>query len=330
MKSRTLSVLLFAAGLLCAQQGARLLIVTHDNYYPLVQELADWKIQRGMLTRVAPLSEIGATPAQIRTYVQNAWNTWDPRPEFLLIVGYGGQVPAYYSGGIYTDNYYADMTGDYKAELKYGRLPCKTVRQCSVMVAKTLDTMNVIRTWGDSLWFRRGLTIGREDYDDDDTIYWNNAHVAMNYMRQNGFAGFDTLSRDQGHTATDIQNSVSVGKSFVVYRGVATVNWCMPFAVNPGAMTNGYRPPVVLSTTCMTVTLAPNESMVGDGWLRAVHRGLAAWRGGVLRQHPCRGQRGCAAWRGLSRVHARLFRGFGRDAGRGRACGQASTRQRIP
>ena len=39
--------------------------------------------------------------------------TWNPRPEFLLLVGYGGQVPAYrYTSGIFTDNYYADMTGE--------------------------------------------------------------------------------------------------------------------------------------------------------------------------------------------------------------------------
>ena len=266
---RTVQGLLLFVVLCFAQNGARLLVIAYDQYVPQLQDFADWKTKRGMLTRVVPLSEVGSNATQIRSYVQNAYSTWNPQPEFLLLVGYGGQVPSYrYDSGIYTDNYYADMTGEYQAELKYGRFPCKTVRQCSVMVAKT---MGYERTplLSDTLWFRTGLTVVREDHDQDDSIYWENAHRAMTYMRQNGFAGFDTFSSSQGHDADDVQNSVSSGKSFVMYRGVGTVNWYSPFAVNPGATSNGYKLPVVLSGTCMTVTLAPNESMVGDGWLRA-------------------------------------------------------------
>jgi hypothetical protein len=223
-----------------------------------------------------------------------------------LLVGYGGQVPShYYNGGIYTDNYYADMTGDYKAELKYGRFPCKTVQQCSLMVEKA---MGYERTpfLDDTLWFRTGLTVVREDYDSDDTIYWDNAHLAMNYMNENGFAGFDTLSLAQGDSAKHVQSSVSNGKSFVMYRGVGTVNWWYPFWVDPGAMTNGSMLPVVLSGTCETVTLAPNESMVGDAWLRAgtvaVPKGAVAFFGNTHAASHVAGQRG-AVCRGFMRAY---------------------------
>ncbi len=268
MRKGLIGLLLFA-GILCAQQGARLLVIAYDDYCSQLQDFADWKTKRGMLTQVVPLSSVGSSADEVRSYVINAYNTWNPRPEFLLLVGYGGQVPShYYYSGIYTDNYFADMTGSYQAELKYGRFPCKTVQQCSVMVAKTLSYERT-PFLDDTLWFRTGLTVVREDYDADDSIYWSNAHQAMTYMSQNGFAGFDSLSRAKGHTATDVQNSVTSGKSFVMYRGSATVNWYPPFGVDPGATYNGYRLPVVLSGTCMTVTLAPNESMVGDAWLRA-------------------------------------------------------------
>ena len=125
-----------------------------------------------------------------------------------------------------------------QAELKYGRFPCKTLSQCSLMVAKS---MNYERApfLGDTLWFRTGLTVVREDNDLDDTIYWGNAHLAMTYMRQNGFAGFDTLSSNRGNTEADVQNSVTSGKSFVMYRGIGTVNWWTPFQVDPGATANG-------------------------------------------------------------------------------------------
>jgi hypothetical protein len=218
---------------------------------------------------VIPLSATGSTPVEIKGYVQNAYATWNPRPEFLLLVGWAGQVPAYnYHSGIYTDNYYADMTGDIHAELKYGRFPCRNARQCSVMVAKSLNYERFPYTT-DTSWFKSGLTVVREDNDPDDTIYWDNAHIAIQDMRQSGFSRIDSLSRLRGHTASDVVNSVNAGKSFLMYRGVGTVNWYTPFAVDPGQTGNGYRLPVVLSATCMTVTLAPNESMIGDGWLRA-------------------------------------------------------------
>ena len=125
-------------------------------------------------------------------------------------------------------------------------------------------------------------------------------------MRQNGFAGFDTLSLNQGSTAADVQNSVSSGKSFVMYRGVGTVNWWTPFWVDPGVMVNGYRLPVVLSGTCMTVTLAPNESMVGDGWLRAgtvaAPQGAVAFFGNTHAASHVAGQRG-AVCRGFMRAY---------------------------
>jgi hypothetical protein len=303
---RSVLGLLFLVGLLCAQQGARLLVIAYDDYCPQLQDFADWKTKRGMLTKVVPLSEVGTTADEIRAYIQNAYNTWNPQPEFLLLVGYGSQVPShYYAHGIYTDNYYADMSGNYKAELKYGRFPCRTVSQCSTMVAKT---MGYERTpfLGDTLWFREGLTVVREDYDSDDTIYWDNAHLAMRYMDANGFAGYDSLSLAQGDSYTNVESSVTLGKSFVMYRGIGTVNWWYPFWVDPGAISNGYMLPVVLSGTCMTVTLAPNESMVGDAWLRggtvASPQGAVAFFGNTHAASSVAAQRG-AVCRGFMRAY---------------------------
>ncbi len=303
---RTVPGLLLLFVLSFAQQGARLLVISYDPYCSQLQDFADWKTKQGMLTRVVPLSSIGSTPDEIKAYVQDAYSTWNPRPEFLLLVGYGGQVPShYYAGGIYTDNYYADVLGDYHAELKYGRFPCTTAQQCSTMVAKT---MKYERTpfMDDTLWFRTGTTVVREDNDPDDTIYWDNAHLAMTYMRQNGFAGYDTLSSNQGHTETDVQDSVSKGRSFVMYRGIGTVNWWTPFWIDPGVMHNKYKLPVVLSGTCMTVTLASNESMVGDAWLRAgtpaIPQGAVAFFGNTHAASHVAGLRG-AVCRGFMRAY---------------------------
>ncbi len=63
--------LIFTAGMFFGlifgqQNGARYLIVTHDNYYNDILPLAQWKHKKGYYTKVVKLSETGSTSAQIR------------------------------------------------------------------------------------------------------------------------------------------------------------------------------------------------------------------------------------------------------------------------
>ena len=270
---KKISIFLFILFALCfAQEGARYLIITHDNFYSAIQPLAEWKNKKGMKTKIARLSETGSTNNQIRNYIINAYNTWNPRPEFILLVGSADYLPSFFRN-VYpysydTDNEYANMTGDYVAELRYGRFPAKTLAQCSVMVAKTL---NYERTpfLGDTLWFKSGTVIVNQDNDPDDTIYWNNAKFAASQMIANGYTKIDTLSDLYLHSATNVVNAVTQGRTFVLYRGSGVGNWYTPFAVNPALTNNGNKLPVICSFTCATMTLAPLESMVGDAWIKA-------------------------------------------------------------
>jgi hypothetical protein len=262
--------LLFIFTILSAQEGARYLIITHDNFYNIVQELAQWKHQKGMKCKVVRLSEIGSTPDSIRNYVIYAYNNWNPRPEYLLLVGSPNLLPSYYNSSlrIYTDNYYGNVTGDYRAEICYGRLPCKTAQQCSVMVKKIL-TYEKTPTVADSLWMVKGVGIVNEDGSSDDTIYWNNVRFACQLMGEANFLQVDTFSRLRGDSASDVISAVNDGRGIVLYRGNATNNWYTPFNVNVQLTNNGTRLPIIASITCQTLTLSPTESMVGEAWLKA-------------------------------------------------------------
>ncbi len=265
---KKLFILLILFGVCLAQEGARYLIITHDNFYSAIQPLAEWKNQKGMKAKVVRLSEIGSSNTQIRNYILNAYNTWNPRPEFILLVGSAEYLPSYNRGYYTTDNEYANMVGDYQAELGYGRFPAKTPAQCSVMVAKTLNyERNPLLT--DTLWYRAGTVIVNQDNDPDDTIYWNNVRFAASQMIAKGYTRIDTFCDAYGHSASNVVSAVSSGRTFVLYRGSATNNWYTPFAVNPNSTTNGSKLPVICSFTCATMTLAPGESMVGDAWIKS-------------------------------------------------------------
>ncbi|MEO0116420.1 MAG: C25 family cysteine peptidase [candidate division WOR-3 bacterium] len=271
MRKRFPVLLLFlsAWGGLFAQEGARYLIITHDTFYNALQDLAQWKNQKGMKCKVIRLSEIGSNPDSIRNFVIYAYNNYNPRPEYLLLVGAPSLLPSYYNSTlrIYTDNYYANVSGDYRAELCYGRLPAKTASQCSVMVKKILF-YEKIPTLADSFWLVKGVGIVNEDGSSDDTIYWNNVRFACQLMGSAGFVQVDTFSRLRGDSAGDVINAVNQGRGIVLYRGNATNNWYTPFNVNVQLTNNVNMLPIIASITCQTLTLSPNESMVGEAWLK--------------------------------------------------------------
>jgi hypothetical protein len=263
---------IFLASLGIAQEGARYLIITHDNFYSAIQPLAEWKNLKGMKSKVVRLSEIGSTNTEIRNYILNAYNTWNPRPEFILLVGSVEYLPSFFRNIPYwsydTDNEYANMTGDYLAELCYGRFPAKTPAQCNLMVAKTLSYERT-PLLTDTLWYRASTVIVNEDGSTDDTVYWNNVKNAASLMIRQGYNKIDTFCNAYGHSAVNVQNAVTNGRGIVLYRGEATNNWYTPFWVDPQQTNNGSKLPIICSFTCATMTLAVGESMVGDAWVKA-------------------------------------------------------------
>jgi hypothetical protein len=266
--------IMVAATSLTAQTGARYLIITHDNFYNAIQPLAQWKQKKGMASRVVRTSETGTASLQIQSYIRNAYNTWNPRPEFVLLVGGGAYLQAFQMGmgheRIATDNPYGNMAGDYRAELPYGRFPCNSVRQCSVMVAKTLAYERT-PDLADTLWYRRGTTIVNDSADDDGYTYWQDARSTAQLAAAAGYSAIDSLASLRHHNAWNVTQSVNSGTSFVLYRGVGVDYWRTPFDVRPyfSQMINGDRLPIICSFTCQTISLDQyNDSMTGNTWVK--------------------------------------------------------------
>jgi len=253
------------SGAAFAQSGCRYLIISADQFTSLAQQLAVWKTQKGMLARVVPISEIGANSTSIRNYVRDAYNTWNPRPEYVLIVGSPSFVPAYQNG---YDTYYGDMSGDYEMEISVGRLPAWNLRECSTLVSKTLNYERPPDR-SDTLWMLKGTTTISED-NPPDPYYQADSRIARTYWQQSGFVKAESLCSLYGNTSADVTAAANDGRVFITYRGVAGGTWWVPFhQIDPYSWTNGTRLPVVVGATCETMTLAPGEEMYADKFVRA-------------------------------------------------------------
>ncbi|MCX6844626.1 MAG: C25 family cysteine peptidase [candidate division WOR-3 bacterium] len=255
-----------------AENGARYLVICPDAMRAAIDPLARWRQATGISTKVVPLSLIGNDTTAIRSYISVAYASWPVKPDYVLLVGDGATLPARlykWHGYVYcsSDNIYADMGGDYEAELAVGRFPASTPAELEVMVAKTLK-YEKDPDLTDSLWMRKLTTVVREGGSSDDTIYWGNIRNAARKAHDAGFVNCDSLSYERGHTSADVMNSLNRGTGLVLYRGTAGGNWPDPFdQVSPDAITATNKLPIVCSITCQTMSLSPYEEMLGEQWL---------------------------------------------------------------
>jgi hypothetical protein len=256
--------LLCVSGILA--DGAKYLIIAPDSFVQAIQPLADWKTKKGVKAMVVPLSVTGNTALQIKNYILNGYNNWEIRPEYILLAGLGTVVP--YSGSSNSDDYFADMTGNYQIELSIGRFPCATINQCQSIVAKTLSYERT-PFMDDTTWYLKGTTIVREDgFPPNDSIWWRNVRYIHNFWRNYNYIQIDSLSRLRGNNSTDIMNSINNGRSFVAYQGTGITNWWSPFQFEPYNTNNDYKLPVVISSSDASLSLQGNDYL-GDRFLNA-------------------------------------------------------------
>jgi len=149
---------------LSTTNAADYLIIVYDSFADEILPLANWKNRMGYRTRVVNMSTVGTTYTDVMNYIQNAYDTWNPAPSFVLLVGDYNQVPSHNAGITHpyhgtsnwpTDHIYACTAGgDYFADLEIGRLSVGNETECTTVVDKILEydrTPNTGTWWDDAL-----------------------------------------------------------------------------------------------------------------------------------------------------------------------------------
>jgi hypothetical protein len=130
--------------------GCDFLIITAPDFLSQADTLADWKIRRGIDTWVRTTAQTGSTAPAIKSYIQNAYDTWSPAPSFVLFLGDAEFIPTNYetihpqqppSGSkIATDLYYATVDGsDYFPDISTGRISVDTAGEALYIISKVTN-----------------------------------------------------------------------------------------------------------------------------------------------------------------------------------------------
>ena len=258
------------------------LILAQDQFVDTLQAVADWKHKKGYTVYIAPTSEIdpnGDNPTQyeVLNYIQDAYDTWEVPPEYVMIVGdedntsYTGITDYPYSSYA-SDHPYSMVDGnDYLPDIFVSRLSVDNMSQLRVAVSKIL-TYESQPFMDDPNYWLRGLSVAGNIYATTPrlTVLW-----ARKQLLENGFIRVDTSFAWNSYDPGPAQSleAMNRGVSIVSYRGWAGPSgWYEPNFNNTHLNQVQYNNKigVMASIVCGTGNFGSSYSdpCFGETWIR--------------------------------------------------------------
>lgn len=261
--------------------AADFLIIAGDDFVDtMMDSFISAKMEQGFLTAIVA----GGTWSQveIKSYVQNAYDTWTIPPSFVLFVGDSEDLTPYNTNGMSGDNRYACVDGsDYMADIYNGRFVTGTDNYPAVE-AKILkwefDPLMDSSFWNNGLcagmlqanggtvagrWFLFTCETVRDTYQD---IYGKT--FAREYVKDTSqpppyYYRNDLPSAGQevpsdivwDGNAAGILESINDGVFLVQHRDHGGVSgWADPafYISDLAGLANGEKTPMIMSINCLT------------------------------------------------------------------------------
>jgi len=222
--------------------------------------LVEWRRRKGYPVRLATTAETGSTKEQIKAYIQNAYDTWESPPEFVVLAGDGAgawsvptwneTVSSYHGEG---DHPYVLLDGeDILADAHVGRLSFSQLSELETIVAKVIGYESQ-PALDDPEWFTRACLTGdpyASGYSTVQVMQWIKTR-----LRELSYTQIDTVFDNP--FVSQITTSLNRGASIFAYRGIYGMSgwsvgntlslantWELPFCViitcDTGSFQNGY------------------------------------------------------------------------------------------
>ncbi len=266
--------------------GCDFLIITHPDFQAAAESLACWKNLSGIPTWVRNTTQTGSDTGSIRAYLQNAYDTWNPPPSFLLLIGDAEFVPLFYRSyhpydwlKTGTDLYYSTLDGsDIFPDVFPGRISVDNASQAGTVISKILDyersPIEIPETFYDDA-LAAGFFQDRDFDDYADRFFLQTSEALRNFLiSQQGKSVERCYTKTPGSEpccyyfgeplpfglvwtgdAAQINSAIEDGVFLVTHRDHGGVSgWGDPAydTSDVNSLANGNRLPVVLSINCET------------------------------------------------------------------------------
>jgi len=265
--------------------GGEYLFIAPSSVESILQPLLRWKEKLGFQTKLVFIDDIGTTANDIKDYLQNAYDTWENPPEFVVLVGDVSGfivIPAFYVEGSYppgswdvSDHNYTLLDGDdYFSDIFIGRFSVQSNMELMTIVSKIINYEQ--NPFMDIPWQKRALMVGfvanYNGYSQRETLM-----EIRNKLLDFEYTVVDTFISPWQQGNTLLANMISEGESFVCYRGTGSPSsWGSAtgtmFTIDDiDLLNNGFMLPLVTSITCGGGNFASEQytTCFGEKWLVA-------------------------------------------------------------
>ncbi len=230
---------------------------------PVQQNLFNWRKEQGWTVYTASTTLTGTTTTSIKSYIQDAYDTWENPPTYVTLIGDGSgsfSLPVYQLSSSYTpggDHWYTLLEGNDELEdIFIGRISIDDIIDLSTIVTKTLkyEKASVIP---DSTYYTRALLVGDTTPSGQSTIITNL------YVKEIMKAYNDdyTFIEHYGNSPapSQVSSGMNAGVGFWNYRGwIGMDGWGTGDAAS---LTNVNKLTVCVILTCSTGTFYSGESV---------------------------------------------------------------------
>ena len=291
-----------------AHNGADHIIITHNDFIPDVQPLADFRSQQGLRTKVVDVQNIYdefnhgiLNPNAIREFLKYAYSNWQqPAPTYVLLVGdthidiknkpnfvptIRVQIPGF--GSSASDHQFVTFRGeDNFPDMLIGRMPANNRIDARIFVERTIhhETTSPVGPWHKRLLMLAG----------SDSIFHTqiNRLISRNqldsrYETERIYAPYKNqlnLNIDEGVTtpiARQVIDGFNDGTSLINYighggGGIWSDSRMLDFEDPEQNLTNISQLPLVISMTCYTGAFDGNQNSLAEELLRSENGGAIA------------------------------------------------------
>ncbi|RLB52417.1 MAG: hypothetical protein DRI34_14755, partial [Deltaproteobacteria bacterium] len=278
-----------------------MLVIVGDSYSGNANLSAYLEERRaeGLKVEVVPMSTIGTTAAQVRSYIRNQYLAWSaPALTYVLLVGDTPDIPAFQGsagteGGQYTDNYYAavdpdDYSSDLLApDLLVSRISVNNATELNTYLARA-DNYIFADFPGDTTWMNKLSFLA--SCDNSSVTEGTHNYVINTHTAALGYTGTfpsdPTAGGDQlycgngGVTESVIQTHLGDGRLIVNFSGHGDVTyWADPGFTQ--SYLDGVLPtdaaPFVISNACLTGSFGASSDCWGEMWLAHSKGAILYW-----------------------------------------------------
>ncbi len=251
------------------------IMVIPNTYYGAVLPLIEWKERKGFKVYQVVIDPDTVSPSALRSYLSYCWNNFDPRPDYVILVGGVDKIPTFNVPGetSVTDQFYGMVDNNFIPELIVGRLDVENPSNLMVVVKKIMKYERE-PDLSDPNWFKRALVVGANYPEFMTTPIIVKKRIREDFLRC-GYLEVDTVYYDgaqYNQTSADLVASINRGVAFLNYRsGLARpIGWYYPIFTSDSVygFNNGWKLPVVTSIVCYTGSFN-HPACFGRKWLIA-------------------------------------------------------------